>query len=732
MRYEALEALARSRNWTDLERDWLAVIEEPDADPARLLPIIDLVVGARQTDLAETMSWMWLSMVKERRSPAEALRLGRGLILRLPDGEELREEILTLYRLTHKDEPNIEAWIDRSGLKSGKSVRRALRFLTTGLRLSPGSFLVHRTEDLVAEVTDFDFNDDVISIRTSRRGQTTDISKVIEDYEITDENDFRVLSRLHPGRLQTMIQEDPIAVIIGIVRCHENSIDRDRLKLLMVPRHLQPAKWPDWWTRIRNGVKRSPHLRIEGRSPMFVVYDEVGQSLEAETWTAFAKATTPREWLDLLEGYLRETRQQKLEPDAAFLNRVQTALVDHIGRFKRHKEPASAFATALVIERVAADGLPVSTDAHGMALEMLKQADDPVAVVASVPDTRLWSLGVTCIEQAAPDKIAESLAELILYAPAGQCDVLAKKVVSAGRGELLSSVVERATAEPGRFTDALLWVWKGPSVDVELPAPPLREILSIILSLVGPVRDSEGKAAGQTVAQMKSRVRTGLTSRGLATFKTCIEDLDLPLAQTIRRQIERAEGLGPRVQDDMLNILRRRYPKLYVKAAVAMWDDESVLYFTQNGLKTMEDELVELVNVKMKENARAIGEAAERGDLSENAEYKSALEERDLLRARVGHINSQISLAKLLDPDAVPADSIGIGQHITLRPAGGGEPTAISIMGAGDSDIDGRVFSYQTPLARQLLGKRIGDMATLPLTGEDAEYTITRIENALA
>ncbi|MCG8406680.1 MAG: GreA/GreB family elongation factor [Phycisphaerales bacterium] len=733
MQYDNLSTLAKTKRWEDLETEWLSVIDQPEAAPEHLLPVIDTVVEAGQDKLAETMGWAWLSSMKEKHSPREALTLGRGLLLRLPDGEQLRDEILELYKQTHNDHPQLNQWVDRSGLKSGKSVRRALRYLDVGLRLNQGSYLVHRSEDEAAQIVEADFEAEEVALKTARRTRTLTLAEVIEDYDIADENDFHVLEQLSPERIDQLVQDDPISLAMGILRCHpKNQLDRDELKLMLVPKYVAQNKWTDWWSRIRNGVKKSPNLRLEGRSPMFLIYDPAGQTQEQETWSAFSGANSPRQWLDVLEGYLRTMKQRKAAPDTAFLDRVQSALVDHIGRFRKHGEKARAFATALVIDRLAADGLPINTDAHGTALEMLKSVDNPTALVGSVPDTRLWPLAVACVEQAFPEEWPAVFAELILHAPAGQCDALAKRIEKAKQGDLLLAIVEKAIATPGRYTDAMMWLWKIPGVKVDLQLPKPLEMLNTILALVGPARQSEGKAIAQTVNELRARVRAGLSAKGYEPFRECVKTIDLPMAQALRRQIERAEGLGPSVQSEMLNILRAQFPDLYVKAEVAKWDDDSVLYFSREGLRIKEDELHELVNVKMRENAKAIGEAAAHGDLSENSEYKFALEERDLLRARVAQINSELALAKVLEADEVPTDHVSIGQRVTLKPVNGGESYTMTILGVGDSDIGERIYAYQTPLAMQLMGKRPGQKVSLAFEGKDeVQYEVAEIEKAV-
>jgi len=732
MPHAKLNELANRKRWGELEQEWLEVIERPDVDPADLLPVIDAVVKANQAGLAATMGWAWLSTMKEQHSAREALTLGRGLLLRLPDGDQLRDEILSLYVETHSDRGDLDWWVERAGLKSGKSVRRALRFLDTGLKLAPGTPLFHRSEDEAARVVSTDMDADEVEIRTARRTHQMSISQAVEDYDVVDENDFQFLQRLEPNRIVELAASDPVALLIGLLKNHGPQIDRDELKLMLVPAFIKPGNWSSWWTRVRNAVKKSPQLRIEGRSPMLLIYDEAGRTPEAETWQALNQSSNPRAWLDVLEGYLRSTERKAAEANAAFFKRVQSFLVDHIERFVRHKDPGTALATALVIERLAADGLPISTDSHGVALKMLSDVDDPVQLLASLPDTRLWSLGIQCVEQAFPEKWPETLATSILYAPGALIDRLAKSVEKAGRGDLLQPVIERAMADPGRHTDAVMWLWKGPKLETALPVPASLELFNLIMSLVGPARMSGGKAAGQSVNNMRSRVRAGLSARKFARFHECIAAQPEAMAPAIRRLVERADGLGITVRDEMLTILRERFPQMYVQNKVPMWQDESVLYFSEAGLRARQGEINELVNVKMRDNARAIGEAAAHGDLSENSEYKFALEERDLLRARLKQLNDEVSIARVIKPDRVATDHVNIGQQVRLCPTNGGDPVVMTLAGAGESDTAAGVYFYKSPLAQSILGKKIGEAVTLSLSGEEAEYRVERIDNALA
>src|SRR4029078_11306245 len=103
------------------------------------------------------------------------------------------------------------------------------------------------------------------------------------------------------------------------------------------------------------------------------------------------------------------------------------------------------------------------------------------------------------------------------------------------------------------------------------------------------------------------------------------------LASTVSRTVDRLDGLGQVVRSTMLKIIQETHPELYVKAKIDPWLAAEIIFGSQPGMAKREEELNFLINVKMKENAKAIGEAAAHGDLSENSEYKVALQRLGVL-----------------------------------------------------------------------------------------------------
>ncbi|MGB9624918.1 MAG: GreA/GreB family elongation factor, partial [Phycisphaerae bacterium] len=155
------------------------------------------------------------------------------------------------------------------------------------------------------------------------------------------------------------------------------------------------------------------------------------------------------------------------------------------------------------------------------------------------------------------------------------------------------------------------------------------------------------------------------------------------------------------------------------------------IYTTEKGRAKAEEELNHIVNVKIPENARAIGAAAAHGDLSENSEYKFALEERDLLRARVANIQNDLARARLIEPYIVPRDRVGVGSRVTVRSLDGQVVREMIFLGPWDADIDRHIYNYNAPMSRRMMGLQVGETVELNLDGTDREYRIESIASAV-
>ena len=149
---------------------------------------------------------------------------------------------------------------------------------------------------------------------------------------------------------------------------------------------------------------------------------------------------------------------------------------------------------------------------------------------------------------------------------------------------------------------------------------------------------------------------------------------------------------------------------------------------TPGGLKTLEDELRQLKVVERPAVIRAIAEAREHGDLSENAEYHAARERQSFIEGRVLELEDKISRAEVINPAKLTGDTVKFGATVTLADQDTDEETTYQIVGQDESDIKLRLLSIQAPLARALINKSVGDSVEVSTPGGSKLYEIVSVE----
>jgi len=148
---------------------------------------------------------------------------------------------------------------------------------------------------------------------------------------------------------------------------------------------------------------------------------------------------------------------------------------------------------------------------------------------------------------------------------------------------------------------------------------------------------------------------------------------------------------------------------------------------TPAGLVTLEDELRQLKSVERSAVIRAIAEAREHGDLSENAEYHAARERQSFIEGRITELEDVISRAQVIDATSLSGSIVRFGATVTLADEDCDEESIYQIVGAHEADIRSGRLSVHAPLARALIGKQIGDSVEVSTPGGSKSYEIVDV-----
>lgn len=149
---------------------------------------------------------------------------------------------------------------------------------------------------------------------------------------------------------------------------------------------------------------------------------------------------------------------------------------------------------------------------------------------------------------------------------------------------------------------------------------------------------------------------------------------------------------------------------------------------TAEGYAALDAELKRLKSMERPAVIQAIAEARAHGDLSENAEYHAAKERQSFIEGRVAELEDKIARAQVIDATRLSGGTVKFGATITMIDEDTEEEHIYKIVGEDEADVKSKRLSVASPLARALIGKKVGDVAEFAAPGGLKSYEITRVE----
>ena len=150
-------------------------------------------------------------------------------------------------------------------------------------------------------------------------------------------------------------------------------------------------------------------------------------------------------------------------------------------------------------------------------------------------------------------------------------------------------------------------------------------------------------------------------------------------------------------------------------------------YMTANGLQKLKEELQHLESIERPRVIAAIAEAREKGDLSENAEYDAAKEEQGILESRIAALKAKIMDARIIDESSVSTDEVQILTKVRVQNLKTGQEKIYQLVTEGEANILEGKIATTTPIAKGLMGKKVGDTAEVVVPAGKMSFKILEI-----
>ncbi|MDR2928925.1 MAG: transcription elongation factor GreA [Cytophagaceae bacterium] len=153
----------------------------------------------------------------------------------------------------------------------------------------------------------------------------------------------------------------------------------------------------------------------------------------------------------------------------------------------------------------------------------------------------------------------------------------------------------------------------------------------------------------------------------------------------------------------------------------------NVSYVTEEGLKKLREELVQLESIERPRISRQIAEARDKGDLSENAEYDAAKEAQGLLEMKIAKLKDTIALSRVIDESKLNTSKVQLLNKVKVKNLANNAVTTYMIVSESEANLKERKISVSTPIAKGLIGKKKGDKVEIKVPSGLISFEIMEI-----
>ncbi|MEO0092570.1 MAG: GreA/GreB family elongation factor [candidate division WOR-3 bacterium] len=258
------------------------------------------------------------------------------------------------------------------------------------------------------------------------------------------------------------------------------------------------------------------------------------------------------------------------------------------------------------------------------------------------------------------------------------------------RRELINKIDTEYKTYPEHF----LWLTDLKTKEKNYPYNPLSDLVRFL-----------DIATNVMTKQHASSVRKKIVASEYVLIRNALAEIEPVLAVDLWTKLNRINNLYPEELDMIKSLFQQKFPQLFQ-------EKEDYIYNTKSAINNKEQELKRLISEELPNCANEVARALSFGDLSENYEYKAALEKQRRLMNKVTQMQKDLAKSRPIDFTTIDTSRVNIGTSVKLLALDSSQQQNIltyTILGPWDSDLSKGIISYLAPFAQTLLGKAVGD-----------------------
>lgn len=732
---QSLVEVARTNKFEELETDWLELMISDINRVDIFLTTAEILRARSQGAKAASLLAQLSDELYSQKKWTHLKDILYYCAEKYSKMRNIRETSLECIRSLNKNNSLLDIYLEKSGLSKERDLYTSWTEFNTYSYLTPGAYVLHLTQFGAGIITAADPVTDKIEIDFfKKKGHSMGLQFAAKVLNHISENHYYAFMVRDEAKVRDMLENNHAELVKIVVKSFGNEILVSKLKDELcnfnrvnaaLDMKASPKAWTNWWAKAKKSVDKDKFLTVTTGAKGTIAVREHEISYADEALGNLKKFEAILEKVSIVRNFLKEHPvseasillekldsyygQQTSEADKI---EVLTVLLE--GKYK-----------VVETQKKLDDVLKSLGSPIGREGDVQKTIEQPYfKTLANLKNNDAKRVMLKHIQTNWPDSWAS------IYQVVAHIDdiYLWAQTISGLQDfpDVLASTVNSIFLNPDRF-----------------PGPFYRMIRDII----------NGKLAGNKIPTDIEAMRKAVfvLEIGSVNPATKVLQINIPklfaedkcnqlfsdhLQNATKDEIEpifrsltaRAENGESKMRAAVLRAVSRKFPEFIKRNEVPYWENDNSYFITIKSKRKIEKEVEEIVNVKLPENAKTIGEAQALGDLSENAEFDAAKEERERLNGRAQFLKEIISTSVLIESINRKDGRVELGTQVTIKSLTKNKVETFKILGAQEASLEGNILNYKAPFAWAMLGKKIGDKFNVTLEdGTHQEYIIEAV-----
>ena len=636
-----------------------------------------------------------------------------------------RKEITDCYRGKYANHSHLEDYIKSSNLTQNyRNVFEAINDFEKHIAFDKGSFVFHRNWG-VGLIRKLD--KDTLTINFGRTGGIHEISlkMAVSALKPLSEDHIWVLKATKkPDELAALIKNDKKWALKTIIQSFDNNCDFKRIKAELVPVILKPTEWTSWNTAAKKILESDAEFGVNPNDiNCYTVRDH--EITQEEKLSNEFKAQ--KQFFARVEILMKFFYSDMTDNSSDLFLEMYSYFTGFLKNITKVNE--QVLASYLVVRKISGMDAQFLFPVKETFAEIYSKLDDPRKIYEELKDSKNTSLKddfLECIEM-----LPDWNAQYIRLFPTVLDEKLLDKLIQKGFKADVQKLVKTSFEQFKDYRETALYFFKNcqekdwfKEADVSYE----KQLITLVNIIELTFREINNHLNTTENKKINKSASTLLFNED--TLFKYLQEQDEETVKKIYTLIDDISEIDPNYKAQTRSKILSKYPDFKFRVSEEKTTQPKGMIVTAKMLEIKRAEAERIQSEEIPQNAKEIAEAREKGDLKENAEYKSAKEKQHMLNLSLSKIQEELNRATVFDPTTLTTAEVSFATVVTLHNQETDKDEEYTILGPWESDPDNNIISYMSPFGNALMGAKAGENIKFVVNEHEYEYTVKEINKA--